>query len=643
MTAKIRLENLTKQFPGQAEPAVDDLTMEIPEGEIVILVGPSGCGKTTTMKLINRLIEPTSGRIFLDGEDVTRVNADQLRRRIGYVIQQIGLFPHMTIEDNIATVPKLLGWQKSRISERIDELLDTVGMDPRQYRRRYPKELSGGQRQRVGVARALAADPDVMLMDEPFGAIDPITRERLQNEFLRIQSEIKKTIVFVTHDIDEAIKLGDRIAILRDQSRIAQYDTPERILIDPADEFVANFIGKGAALKRLNLSRIDSVGLLEWPTVVEGASAADVRRGLEQSTRPAVLVLGADRRPLRWVAQEHLGQLEGASPQLGGRTGHGGDRGQRHPQRRPERDARQAVQRCRGGRRRGGLPRRRRLPDREPGDHHDARRQRCLAEGDTVIAAVIDASLGARELGLTTGRRSLASYLFMPVLIGVTLAALSIWLDGQDLDSIESRRLTFDYLLNATREHIWLTLVSTGFVLVIAIPVGIMMTRPLFSAITSPAITVFNIGQATPSIGILGLFMLYWAVGFWPTIWALVAYSSLPVLRNTMVGLRQVDETVIESAQGMGLSRLQILWRIELPLAVPVILAGVRTALVINVGTAALAVFAGAGGLGTVINAGLATSRPLITFVGATLTALLALAVDYTAGVIEDVLRPRGL
>jgi osmoprotectant transport system ATP-binding protein len=294
MTVKIRLEGLTKHFPGQAEAAVDDLTMDIPEGEIVILVGPSGCGKTTTMKLINRLIEPTSGRIYLDGEDVTRVNADQLRRRIGYVIQQIGLFPHMTIEDNIATVPKLLGWQRSRISDRVDELLNTVGMDPAQYRRRYPKELSGGQRQRVGVARALAADPDVMLMDEPFGAIDPITRDRLQNEFLRIQSEIKKTIVFVTHDIEEAIKMGDRIAILRDQSRIAQYDTPERILVDPADEFVANFIGRGAALKRLNLSRVDSVDLLDWPTVMEGAAPADLRRILEQSARPAVLVLGPE-------------------------------------------------------------------------------------------------------------------------------------------------------------------------------------------------------------------------------------------------------------------------------------------------------------------------------------------------------------
>jgi osmoprotectant transport system ATP-binding protein len=217
----IRLENLSKVFPAQDEPAVDDLSMDIYEGEIVVLVGPSGCGKTTTMKMINRLIEPSSGRIFLQGEDVTKVNSDKLRRRIGYVIQQIGLFPHMTIADNIATVPKMLGWDKERISDRTDELLETVGIDL-SYRDRYPKELSGGQRQRIGVARAMAADPSVLLMDEPFGAIDPITRDRLQDEFLRLQQEIRKTIVFVTHDIDEAIKMGDRIAILKQQSKIAQ-------------------------------------------------------------------------------------------------------------------------------------------------------------------------------------------------------------------------------------------------------------------------------------------------------------------------------------------------------------------------------------------------------------------------------------
>ncbi|MDQ3629445.1 MAG: betaine/proline/choline family ABC transporter ATP-binding protein [Actinomycetota bacterium] len=303
---KIRLENLTKRFPGQRENAVDELSMEIPEGEIVILVGPSGCGKTTTMKLINRIIEPTSGRIFLDEEDVTKANPDQLRRRIGYVIQQIGLFPHLTIASNIATVPRLLGWKSEHITKRVDELLETVGMDPDQYRDRYPKELSGGQRQRVGVARAMSADPDVMLMDEPFGAIDPITRDRLQNEFLRVQEQIKKTIVFVTHDIDEAIKMGDRIAILGDQSHIEQFDTPERILVNPANDYVADFIGRGASLKRLSLSRVRDVELHQWPTVQEGASRDEVHRILESSDKSAVLVLDDERRPVRWINAEHL-------------------------------------------------------------------------------------------------------------------------------------------------------------------------------------------------------------------------------------------------------------------------------------------------------------------------------------------------
>ena len=302
----IRLEGVTKHYPGQDRPAVDGIDMDIPAGEIVIFVGPSGCGKTTLMKMINRLIEPTSGRIFIQGEDVTRGNPDQLRRRIGYVIQQIGLFPHMTIGDNIATVPKMLGWDKSRIDKRIDELLELVGLDARDFRSRYPKQLSGGQRQRVGVARALAVDPPVMLMDEPFGAIDPITRDRLQNEFLRLQEEIRKTIVFVTHDIDEAIKMGDRIAILREGARIAQYDTPEHILSAPADDFVADFVGAGASLKRLNLSRVRDVELTDWPTVAIGTDRAEVRAVLRESAMGSVLILDSERRPVRWVTARDI-------------------------------------------------------------------------------------------------------------------------------------------------------------------------------------------------------------------------------------------------------------------------------------------------------------------------------------------------
>jgi osmoprotectant transport system ATP-binding protein len=301
----IRLENLSKVFPAQDEPAVDDLSMDIYEGEIVVLVGPSGCGKTTTMKMINRLIEPSSGRIFLQGEDVTKVNSDKLRRRIGYVIQQIGLFPHMTIADNIATVPKMLGWDKERISDRTDELLETVGIDL-SYRDRYPKELSGGQRQRIGVARAMAADPSVLLMDEPFGAIDPITRDRLQDEFLRLQSEIKKTIVFVTHDIDEAIKMGDRIAILKQQSKIAQYDTPEKILTDPADDFVADFIGGGASIKRLSLSTVEDIESADWPVASLTDGHEHVQEKMKSTDKDYVLLLDDQDRPSRWVGAEDI-------------------------------------------------------------------------------------------------------------------------------------------------------------------------------------------------------------------------------------------------------------------------------------------------------------------------------------------------
>jgi len=304
----IRLQALTKVFPGQAKPAVENLDMDIPAGEIVVLVGPSGCGKTTTMRLVNRLIEPTSGRIILEGKDVTRVDPDKLRRRIGYVIQQVGLFPHQTISDNIATVPRMLGWDQKRIRSRVDELLAMVGLDPATYRHRYPKHLSGGQRQRAGVARALSADPPVMLMDEPFGAIDPITRERLQNEFLRLQATIRKTIIFVTHDIDEAIKMGDRIAILREGSTIAQYDTPERILSAPADDFVAEFIGSGASLKRLSLSRVRDIGLVQWPTAGVESSRAEVLAALRGSDKGAVLILDDQRRPVRWVSGRELGR-----------------------------------------------------------------------------------------------------------------------------------------------------------------------------------------------------------------------------------------------------------------------------------------------------------------------------------------------
>ena len=302
----IRLENITKQYGGTEEPAVNNLTMDVLRGEVLVLVGPSGCGKSTTLRLINRLIEPSSGKIYLDGEDVTDINPSDLRRRIGYVIQQVGLFPHRTIAENIATVPKLLGWDKKRIDERVDELLELVSMDPATYRERYPKELSGGQAQRVGVARALAADPDVLLMDEPFGAIDPITRDRLQNEFLRLQQDLQKTIVFVTHDIDEAIKMGNKIAILREGSEIAQLDTPEAILAEPADDFVENFLGSGAILKSLTLAKIKDMDLHQVPVLKAPVMRDKALETLQESEDSTAILLDADDKPLRWIDQGAL-------------------------------------------------------------------------------------------------------------------------------------------------------------------------------------------------------------------------------------------------------------------------------------------------------------------------------------------------
>ncbi|KOV72148.1 ABC transporter ATP-binding protein [Streptomyces sp. AS58] len=301
----IRFEQVTKRYP-DGTTAVDDLSFEVAQGELVTLVGPSGCGKTTTMMMVNRLIEPTSGRILVDGEDIAAVDPVRLRRRIGYVIQQVGLFPHRTILDNTATVPSLIGWKRAEARARAAELLDLVGLDPATYGPRYPHQLSGGQRQRVGVARALAADPPVLLMDEPFGAVDPVVREQLQDEFLRMQAAVRKTVLLVTHDIEEAVRLGDRIAVYG-QGRIEQFDTPGAVLGTPASPYVAEFVGADRGLKRLSVTTIEP-GDLEQPPVARpdepAARAADRLRA--QRARWAV-VLDTDGDLHGWVGIDGLG------------------------------------------------------------------------------------------------------------------------------------------------------------------------------------------------------------------------------------------------------------------------------------------------------------------------------------------------
>jgi osmoprotectant transport system ATP-binding protein len=296
----IRFEAVTKLFPGVAKPAVDALDLTIETGRICVLIGPSGCGKTTTMRMVNRLIEPTSGRIIVGEQDVTTGDPVELRRHIGYVIQQIGLFPHMTIAENVATVPKLLGWPDARIRARVEEMLALVGLDPVQFAARYPRHLSGGQRQRVGVARALAADPPVMLMDEPFGAVDPVVRGRLQDEFLAILRRLEKTVILVTHDIDEAIRMGDVVAIMRD-GRLVQYDTPDRLLAAPANDFVADFVGADRALRRLSLVRADV--LIEpgeaagGPSLPESANLREVLAALLAAGAHEATITAPDGRP----------------------------------------------------------------------------------------------------------------------------------------------------------------------------------------------------------------------------------------------------------------------------------------------------------------------------------------------------------
>jgi osmoprotectant transport system ATP-binding protein len=302
-------DHVTKRYPGTAAKAggaVEDLSLHVPAGSICVLVGPSGCGKTTSLKMVNRLVEPTSGHVLVGGVDVMTQDVIALRRGIGYVIQQVGLFPHETIGENVATVPRLLGWPTARRQARAEELLTLVGLDPATYRDRFPAQLSGGERQRVGVARALAADPPILLMDEPFGAVDPIARERLQNELLRLQEELAKTILFVTHDIDEAIKMGDLVGVLQVGGHLAQFGPPAEILANPASDFVSRFVGADRGLKRLSLSKVRDLPLREATVAQPGDPVDEAHRLAAADDFRYLLLVDANRRPLGWVGDREI-------------------------------------------------------------------------------------------------------------------------------------------------------------------------------------------------------------------------------------------------------------------------------------------------------------------------------------------------
>jgi osmoprotectant transport system ATP-binding protein len=302
----VEFRHVTKAYGSSDSPAVTDLSLEIPPGCVCVLVGPSGCGKTTTLRMVNRLVEPTSGEVLVGGRNVATVDPVELRRGIGYVIQQAGLFPHMTVAKNVSVVPELLHWEAGRRDARVKELLALVGLDPTRYSARYPHELSGGERQRVGVARALAADPPLLLMDEPFGAVDPLVRERLQNEFQRLQANLRKTVLFVTHDIDEAIKLGDRVAVMQQGGRLAQYAAPEELLTTPASAFVARFVGADRGLKRLSLARVRDLPLERPPTAHVGDDAGEARRRTLADPFPYLLLLDDGDRPIGWFNGEAI-------------------------------------------------------------------------------------------------------------------------------------------------------------------------------------------------------------------------------------------------------------------------------------------------------------------------------------------------
>ena len=535
----------TKRYAGSETAAVESLSLEVAAGEICVLVGPSGCGKTTAMRMVNRMVEITDGDILVGDRSVRDRTPFELRREIGYVIQQIGLFPHRTIGENIATVPRMLGWDKAQTEERVDELVGLIGLDP-ELRERYPAQLSGGQQQRVGVARALAANPGVMLMDEPFGAVDPINRERLQNEFLRLQAEVKKTILFVTHDIDEAIKMGDRIAVLQEGGKLAQYATPAELLMAPANAFVEDFVGADRALKRLALMRVSDVDLWEAPLAFVGQATDEVRAKLEGAEVPYALLVDSDRKPLGWLSETDLQKdivpnVADSSPD-------------------PILDSSDVMRDA--------------LSDLLQAESHYAP----VVDGSGVITGVLSieivgdflSSYEATEDEHSGGRAAFRRMMIL-TLIGQSLAD-KLAGDSSDQCIQDNGAFCFNWIaenfsdryVTPTLEHLYLVGFSVILGFVLAMGMAVLSHRRRW--LVPPFIGFTGILYTIPSVAFFFLLLPITGRGVDTALIALTAYNIQIIYRNIVAGLNNVPAGPKDAGRGMGMTGRQLLWKVEFPL-----------------------------------------------------------------------------
>jgi osmoprotectant transport system ATP-binding protein len=599
----IRLSGVTKEFPGASGAAVDNLSLDIERGTIMALLGPSGCGKTTTLRMINRLIEPTSGTIEINGVDVMSQSAQELRRGIGYVIQQVGLFPHRTIASNIATVPMMLGWDKTRCAARVEELTTLVGLD-HELLDRYPDELSGGQQQRVGVARALAADPPVLLMDEPFGAVDPIVRGRLQDELLDLQRKVSKTIVLVTHDVDEALRVADRIALMNIGGVVEQLATPDELMRAPASDFVKSFVGEDRGLRRLALNRVAALRFHQGPVVPVEASFDEAERAVaaEGSDWLGITIDG------RFAGWTKVGDVRAA------RERHDARRGRTLRPDRPGRavehpasgdGADHVVELVGGGDRRRWTLRRRRHPGGHPASAFQCRHP----DG---------------------GRHGVSSGSLPSSLLAEATNPIIRW---------EWVVEEWDQIWAAIVEHLTLTVMAMALGLVVSSILAAIALRYRWTM--TPITATTSLIYTLPSVALFALLApVFGNLSRWTAVLPLAGYTLLILVTNIVAGFQAVPPSVRDSADGMGMSPARRMWSVDLPLAVPYIVTGIRIATVSTVGLVTVAAIIGQGGLGRLIFSGLRRAFWTPMTVGASLSIILALVLDAVILVIGLWLAP---